>query len=113
MRKRQKRNSKKIRLNSEVFWFFSVCLAIALSVFYVTQINSEVSAKYAIDDYQKKENLLSKENKILEISFDQTMPLEKMAQAIKELGFEKTEKIYYVRILDNRVVTTLNEKLAD
>jgi hypothetical protein len=113
MSRGQKRAFRKIRFNSRVFWLFSVCTAIALSVFYVVQINSEVSAKYAIDSYQKKENLLSRENKSLEISLGQTMPLEKLAQTIGELGFEKIEKIYYVRALDNRVVTTLNEKLAD
>jgi hypothetical protein len=97
------------------FWILSVFSVLALSVFYIYQINQEVSQRYAVSDYTKKIAKFTKENKSLEVSLSEVASLAKASEAIKTLGYSRIDKISYIKIMDNRVVANYlsNEKLAD
>lgn len=103
------------KLTFRNFCIFSVFLIIALSAFYILQINQEVSQRYAISDYAKKITHLTKENKLLQVRLSETASLAKASETIKTLGYDQTDKIQYIKIMDNRVVANYlsNEKLAD
>lgn len=96
----------------KAFCLFSI---LALSAFYVFQINQEVSQRYAIDEYAGKINYYSKENGRLQVSLTQTASLAKTSETIKTLGYSETGKIHYIRMMGNRVVANYqsDEKLAD
>ena len=82
----------------------SVILIIGLLIFYVFQINTEISVRFSIKEYQKRITELSNQNKILAINSTQNGSLEKMAEIIASQDFEKIDKIHYIRILDTQVV---------
>jgi len=83
---------------------FSISVVICLSVLYVFQTNFEISERYLIQKYSQESNNLSKENKELEISSAQISSLNKIAELVEPLNFEKTEKIHYIRVIDTHVV---------
>ena len=82
----------------------SVIIIIGFLVFYVFQINTEISKRYLIKDYEKRIAELSSQNKVLEIDSAQNGSLGKMAEIIASQDFEKIDKIHYIRILDTQVV---------
>lgn len=86
------------------FWIFNVLLIITLFFLYIYQVNVEVSERYLIQNYNKKIKEISRENQNLEIQEAQTNSLDKIAELIKPLNFEKTNKIHYIKVLDTQVV---------
>lgn len=82
---------------------FSAVLIISLLALYIFQVNSVVSESYQIQKYQKKITELSEENKILEINSLQLNSLVNIENKVQELGFEKADKIYYIRLLEGQV----------
>ncbi|PIR72469.1 MAG: hypothetical protein COU42_01280 [Candidatus Nealsonbacteria bacterium CG10_big_fil_rev_8_21_14_0_10_36_24] len=82
----------------------SVILIIGLLIFYVFQINTEISVRFSIKEYQKRITELSNQNKILAINSTQNGSLEKMAEIIASQDFEKIDKIHYIRVLNTQVV---------
>ena len=83
-----------------------VILIIGLLAFYVFQINTEISKRYLIKDYQKRITELSSQNKVLEISSAQNGSLDRIVELVASLNFEKTDKIHYIKILNTQVVVT-------
>ncbi len=92
------------RINLRVFWLLSILLTITFLVFYIFQVNAEASERYSIQEYQKRIAEISKENQSLEISSAQINSLDNLTILLKELNFEKTDKIHYIRVLDTQVV---------
>ncbi len=89
---------------SRAFWLLGILLIITFLVFYVFQVNAEVSERYLIQEYQKRINEISKENQNLEISSAQISSLDNITLLLQEFNFEKTGKIHYIRVLDTQVV---------
>lgn len=87
-----------------LFLALAVISIVAFSVFYIFQINAEVSERYLIQEYEKKTDELSKENKNLEVATTQVASLDKIVEQIASLNFEKTDKIHYIRVLETQVV---------
>lgn len=83
----------------------SILLVVALLVFYIFQVNNEISKRYLIQSYKQKISEITKENKNLEVKAVQINSLDKIIGLLEPLNFEKTEKIHYIRILDKQVVT--------
>lgn len=81
-----------------------VILIIGLLTFYVFQVNTEISARFLIKEYQKRATELANQNKILAINSTQNGSLEKMAEIIASQDFEKIDKIHYIRVLEAQVV---------
>lgn len=81
-----------------------VILFLLLSL-YVYQVNAETSEKYFVQDFEEKMASISGENNLLEINSAQIASLDNIAQAIEELKFEKTDKVYYIQVMNTQVVT--------
>ncbi len=77
--------------------FFMAC---CLSILYAFLINELTSGTYFIKNYGKQINILSQENRNLEVSFAKTGFLGTVEQRTKELNFEKTTSVKYIQILD-------------
>jgi hypothetical protein len=92
----------KIKLRT--FWIFSAIFIVFFIALYIYQVNVEIAERYLIKGYQEKMAELSKENKILEVYSAQTTSLDNVTELIKELSFEKTDKIHYIQVLDTKVV---------
>ena len=88
-------------INIKLFVSVGFCLVLALSVFYVYQINSMISSNYGIKSYQKQINTLTTENKNLEVKLAQISYIENVKQKTAELGFSKVQTVKYIQILDS------------
>jgi len=89
---------------SRLFSAVGIILIAACLVFYIFQVNKEVSERYLVQQYEKKINELSKENKNLELESAQAASLNKILEQVASLNFEKTDKIHYIRIVGTQVV---------
>lgn len=86
------------------FWSLVIFSTVALLIFYIFQVNAEISERYSIQGYKEKISEISKENQDLEIKAVQLNSLDKAIKLLGSLNFEKTNKIYYIRTLDKQVV---------
>lgn len=93
-------------LGLKVFRFLFVILIIGLLTFYVFQVNTEISARFLIKEYQKRAAELTNQNKILTINYTQNGSLGKIAEIIASQDFEKIDKIHYIKVLDTQIVVT-------
>jgi hypothetical protein len=95
----------KIKFSWKKFWIASFVLIIALLVSYIVQVNSLARETYQIKDYQKKINSLDQENETLVSDGLKLSSLSNIETTIKDSGFEKTQKIHYIQVLERQVVT--------
>lgn len=95
----------KLNFNLKILGILSLLTLISLLVFYIFQTNSVVSESYLFQNYQEKLNKMTQENEALEISSTQVNSWGSIESKIKELDFEKVGKVYYIRILENQIVT--------
>ena len=79
-------------------------LIIGLLGFYVFQANAEISERFLVEEYDKKIQELSKENKVLEIGFAKNGSLDRMKELASSLGLEKVDKIHYIKVVETQVV---------
>lgn len=94
--------SKMIRILSVL----SFAALIVLSIFYIFQVNKEVGERYLIEDYQKRIDVIAKNNQALEITLGETNSLDKLTAMIGGLNLERAEKVSYIKVLGNMVVTS-------
>jgi len=113
MRRSAKRKNKNSGFLKTVFFCGAVFSAVALCVFYVWQVNKEVEEKYSFEKCLKKIETLERENKQLEVNFSQAFSLDSLKEQAGLLGFQKADKIQYLKVMDNRVVANYNEAVAD
>lgn len=96
-------NILKIKSNIIIEIFIGTLIVLFLG-FHIFQINNTiVSYIFQTQNYQRKIEELIKENKILEINLIQKESLKNFEEKIKNLNFEKTNKIYYIQVLENQV----------
>lgn len=86
------------------FLVLGILSIVSLLVFYIFQINNEVSGRYLIEKYERRISEIIKEKQNLEINSFQVSSLENIIGLLEPLNFEKTDKIHYIRFLDNQVV---------
>ena len=80
-----------------------MCVAL-LSGFYIFQIDKTAANGFLIENYEKNVAALSLQNENLEVNSVQFGSLENLELLVKNLNFEKTGKIDYIRILESTVV---------
>lgn len=97
--------SLKWPITLRMFWIFNILLLIFLLIFYVFQVNAETSERYLIQEYEKGVSDVSRENKNLEISSVQLNSLGNITALLEGLKFEKIDKIYYIQILNDQMVS--------
>lgn len=85
---------------SKIFWMLMISVTIALVVACVFQLNDRAREVYLLGQYQKQLNVLTQENKALEINFSKTNSLNSIDDLAQNQLFEKTNKIEYIRILE-------------
>ena len=78
--------------------FFAV---MALSVFYVWQVNDLARGAYLVNTYGNQIKNLSNENKNLEVSFAESGFLGQAMEKIQSLNFQKTASVKYIQVLDS------------
>lgn len=96
--------SLKFKILLGTFCILSVLVMMLLLVYYIFQVNTEISERYSLWEMERKVSEISKENKTLEINSSQVNSLEKLTELLDNLNFQKSDKISYIRILGNQVV---------
>lgn len=91
-------------LNLKTFWILSVLSIISLLGFYIFQANRVISEGYLVQECQKESVRLTRGNKILEINSIQVNSLVNIQSKIRELGFEKANKINYIQVMEAQIV---------
>ncbi len=88
------------------FLFFSVlCLFIIyLLVLCVLQLNKEAMEKYLIGQQTLSAKELSKENASLEENILQENSMVNLTVLVENLNFEKTQKIIYLKVLEDQAM---------
>jgi len=81
-------------------------LTFFLTLFYTIQYSNMMKAGFLIKNYGEKIESLYQENENLEINFASVTSLDNVKKMASELGFEKTENIRYIKVLENAFVTT-------
>jgi len=92
------------KFSFKIFWILSSIAILALSTFYILQVNSLAREKFLIESYEEKLNQLSENNEILEINFAQSSSLENIGNYLQNKNFEKVSQVKYIRILESSVV---------
>ena len=86
-------------LKSKALWSLAVLSVISLSFLYIVQTNSEISERFLVKECVNRIAELSKENEVLQVSSAQAASLDKLAQLVEPLNFEKTEKVHYIKAI--------------
>jgi len=94
------------KISLKFFWILSFLLMGALLVFYIFQLTLFISAEHQVQNYQRKINDLSQENRVLKINSARTTTLENITKQAQEMGFVKIEKIYYIQALDRLAIVS-------
>ena len=87
-------------INWKVFYLLSILLSVIMLVFYTYSVNKLTEGAFLIKNYNREMEALLEENKVLEANFSRSDFLEIVMDKTKELSFEKTSDIKYLRILD-------------
>jgi len=87
-----------------LFIFLGFGAIIGFSSLYIYLVNSEVSGRYALQEYEKKLSEISKENEKLEESFLKVDSLDNVMALLDGLGLEKTDRVSYIKVTNSQVV---------
>jgi len=87
----------------KIFWTFTFILTISLLVLYVFQINALTGESYLLTKQEKKLTEIKKESEILKIDFAKANSLANIENYFQNRGFEKTNEVKYIRILETSV----------
>lgn len=90
-----------------LFWAFLVATALSLSVFYVFQINAEISEKYAALNYEKELVELMRKKESLEMGMESSASLDNVLSLLEssDMGFVETEKVHHLKIPNAQIVS--------
>lgn len=93
-----------LRLNLKGFWILSAFLLSTSLLLYLFQITILASTTFLIKDYQKKITETSRDNSNLEINLAKQNSLANIGILVKNLDFEKIDKVRYLQLLEGQVV---------
>jgi len=91
----------RFRISLKVLWIFISILTLSLLVVCIFQIGAYTKEVYLVQNYENKLGQLTQENKILEVSFSEVDSLNNVGNYVQNNGFEKTNKIDYIRLLES------------
>lgn len=89
----------------KISWIVFATLISVFLILYIIQINKMNQTLYLIESYEKKIEELAEENEILEIQLSRLNGLKTIESLVRALNFEPTEKVHYIKILDDSIVT--------
>ena len=93
----------RLSLALKIFWTFVSVSIIFLLVFYVFQINALTGENYLLTKQEKKLVEIKKQSEILKIDFARANSLANIENYFQNRGFEKTNEVKYIRILETSV----------
>jgi hypothetical protein len=93
-----------VTINWKLVRIFTVLSVSLLFVLYLYQVNNEISERYSVQESQKAISELVRENKTLEINTAKLGSLDSVTDSLEGLGFEKTDKIHYIKTSETHVV---------
>jgi len=88
----------------KISWMLYIFSIISLLLFYIFQINSEISERYLIREYEKKLDQLSQENKELTIGLFEKNSFNNLEKELEGFHFEPVGNISYIQVLNNKIV---------
>jgi len=89
------------KLTFKVFMVLGFTLTLFLIFSYVAQYVAMVKAGYLIKNSEERIEALYQENKNLEINFAHVTSLENIKEIAQNLGYQKTERIKYIEVLES------------
>ena len=95
----------RLKFNQKILRILIFLIILTLLAFYIFQANALVSERYLLSNYQKKLNEKLRENEVLLINSTQLNSLSNIKEKVKAMGFEKVDKVYYLKVLENQIVT--------
>lgn len=87
----------KLDFSLKLFWALFAAAFFSLLVICILQLNAYTRETYLIRDYESKLVQLKEDGKFLEVNFSKVNSLKNMGNYAQ--GFEKAEKISYIRVL--------------
>lgn len=97
--------SLRLKFNLKLFWMILFIFIFIFSIFCIFQITEMTKAGYLTETYEQEISQLLKENKVLEIASFQVGSLDNLESQIKNLNYEKVDKIHYIKVLESQIVT--------
>lgn len=97
--------SLNLKIKPKLSLFLSLVLIIFLLALCVFQFNKEASERYLIKEYKAKAASIELENKMLEIKFEELSSLDNILASVEKMNFEKTNKVNYIKIINNQIVS--------
>jgi len=94
-------STSRFRISLKVLWIFILILTLSLLAVCIFQIGAYTKEIYLIQNYEKKLNQLTRENKILEVNFSEVNSLNNVGNYVQNSVFEKANKIDYIRLLES------------
>lgn len=91
----------------KIFFYTNLIFFITICIFTIFQMGALLQKIYLFSEYEKKIEKLSKENKILEISFSQLNSLSHIEDYLIKENFVKTEpnKVKYIQVFEDTIAT--------
>ena len=88
------------RVNWRAFYIACAIVFTIATILCAIWVNQLTNGVYLANEYERKINVLLREGKVLEAKFAESGFLGKVTARMRELNFEKTEKVQYIQILD-------------
>ncbi len=90
-----------IKINWKLFYLSAIAASLAMLIMYIYMVNQLIQGAYVIKNYNKDVAALLKENKVLEVNFAESGFLAGVQEKARELSFEKTTGVTYIKVLQN------------
>ncbi len=84
--------------NLKIVWIFTFVSFVFIVSFCIFQIGKMISEQYLIQNLERKISEISRENKLMEISFLKKNSLYNVERLVEETQFEKMESVHYIRV---------------
>lgn len=97
----------RISFNWKFFYIVIAVLITLLLGLYIYQVIAVQQENFILSNYKDKISKIAEVNKALEINLSQASSLKNLEDIVGRIGFEKTQKIQYIRVLETSVATKL------
>lgn len=95
----------RISFNWKFFYLITAILITFLLGLYIYQVIAVQQEGFMLSNYENKISEVAEVNKVLEINLSQASSLKNLEDIVARIGFEKTQKINYIRVIESSVAT--------
>lgn len=90
---------------SKIFYLLIFVLLTGFLALHIFQVNRAIFGDYVLAQQKQRLSRALAENKNLEVDSSQAVSLEKVEGLAMDSGFEKTDKVHYIQVLEGQVVS--------